>query len=184
MALKTTVGGRYSDSFVTVDEAETYLSGLYEELGSWDDLETGAKEYRLRLAAKIMNMLPLRGRRVYCGQALAFPRTIQQEYEIIPEEVKQIQAEISYNVVHRAMISQPGISEGEVSASRVTEVSLGGLLGVKFDGKPATTGTLLEAVVRSVSFPIWMQVQPYVSQIRGRQPPADADECLTTTTTT
>ncbi len=73
MALVTTVGDSSADSYVTLTEADVYIPTRFE---SWYDLTTAEKEDRLRLAALIIDSLPLRGIRATKQQALAFPRIL------------------------------------------------------------------------------------------------------------
>ncbi len=77
MALITRIGANNANSFVSLDQAEIILASLYNDadLSEWSALSNSEKEYRLILAAKIIGLMPLRGRRVYRRQALPFPRT-------------------------------------------------------------------------------------------------------------
>lgn len=184
MALITRIGGRESNSFVTVSEADTIIQNLPDDTTEWDDLEEVQKELRLRMGAQLMATMNLAGRRVYCGQALCFPRTNQANRYVIPNEVKETQVFMAYSVIHRALANRPGITE-EAAGNRVTRVSLGGLLSVGFSGEPITAGTALDAMVRSTQFPAYLLMQRYLTQVRGGSV-EDADEvtCSTTTTTT
>jgi len=186
VALKTKIGGRESDSFITVAEADTFLEDEYpDSVDDWDAEDDVIKEAMVRTAAQLMRYLMWRGRKVYCGQALSFPRTCQDRINEIPIEIRRAQAFIAYGTIWRAAQSRPDLAEGEISASRVTQVSLGGLLSVSFSGTSPTSGNVLDRIVRSVQFPIFAELSRYLTQFRGRSVP-DEDEitCSTTTTTT
>lgn len=176
MALKTAVGGRESNSFCTVAEADAALVLLGQEEGAtapadWSALSQGQKEFRLQLAAAAMSFFPWRGTRVYCGQALPFPRDCQDDVTVVPDEIKVAQAQIAYNVIHQALKSEPAMDGDENplegSDLRVTQVSLGGLLTVAFSGEPAKAGTILDRLVKSLQFPIYLALQKFTSQVRG-----------------
>ncbi len=187
MALIAKVGGRESNSLLTLSEAESRLKLLpYTETSGWEDLDTQQKEYRLQLAAMAMLMLPLRGYRSYEGQAQSFPRSVQDDETIIPDCAKDVQAQIAVSVIHRALLSKQSVSDGEVSAKSVSKVSLGGLLAVSFDSSPSKTGTFLEQLSRSIEFPTYLMLVPYLTSFRGGSV-LNTDELpvlLTTTTTT
>lgn len=74
MSLITRVGAENANSFVTLAWAERTLQTLVSDLSSWTVLSTFDKEYRLILAAAMIGLLPLRGRKTYLNQNLAFPR--------------------------------------------------------------------------------------------------------------
>jgi hypothetical protein len=187
MALELAVGGRQTESFCSAEEADAYIALLGMDTTSWDALETAAKEFRLKLAAQVMDYLPWRGLRPYCGQALCFPRTCQDDVTRYPDEVKQAQAQLAFNLIHRALqaLAEQSPDDGLVSASRVTQVSLGGLLSVSFSGDPAKAGTLLDRITNSIQFPVYLALTRYTSQIRGGTvKDVDIVTCSTTTTST
>ena len=128
MRLVKHIGGRESNTFISLAEMSTFLSEIYTDVEreAWDDLEVSQQVHRLVMGATVMGMLPLRGRKIYVGQALCFPRSIQKNPKRIPEDIKRAQAEITYSVVHRAMVSREGVADGEVSNQKVASVSLGG----------------------------------------------------------
>ena len=174
-----------SDSFITVVEALPLIKALPDESDDWEDLEEVDQEYRLRLAAQMMGYLMLRGRRVFCRQGLCFPRTPQGNVYEIPWEAKETQAYISYSVVHRGLANRPTATTEAITGTRVTNVSLGGLLAVSFSGKPLESGTGLDALIRNTQFPAFVTMKRWLTQIRGGSViPADEVTCLTTTTTT
>lgn len=184
--LITKVGGKESNSFVTLDEALAILETLPDPVDEWDNLETHEQELRLMLACEVMGMLPLRGWRCYDGQALCFPRTSQLAGTrgTIPTAVKTAQAEIAYNVIHRALNTRPSLEEGPINPARVTQVSLGGLLSVSFSGDPATAGNFLDSIVKSATFTVYARMRPWLSQVRGRLVGYRTSISLSTTTTT
>lgn len=203
MALRTAVGGRESNSFVTVEESDAIVILFPDDPGAEPvEAETGPpvveavpgtgwlgktedqKEFRLVLAAHAMDLLMWKGRRVYCGQALCFPRTCQDNVGMNPEEIKQLQVFIAYSVIDRALAARPEIADGEVGSDRVTSVSLGGMLAVSFGGDVTKTGTLLDRLVKSPQFPGYLMVMRYVTQVRGRVVTGDEFVCSTTTTST
>jgi hypothetical protein len=187
MSLITKIGGKESNSFVTLAEADEIIGGdgFPDNPAEWEALEDLAKEYRLRLGAHALSLLPLKGQRVFCDQALCFPRSVQANYHMIPDVVKETQCFIAYAVVHRGLASRPDDpSEAELGA-RVKSVSLGGLLSVSFDGTRLDTGSALDKVIRTSQFPAYLDMMPFLTQFRGGAVP-NTDElsaCVTTTTT-
>jgi hypothetical protein len=187
MSLIVKVGGRESNSFTTLAEADEIIlaEGFPDDSAEWEDLEEEAKNYRLILGAEIMCKLPLGGLRVYCGQALAFPRTNQVNDHIIPLEVKETQCFLSYSVIHRGLAARPDAASETETGANVKSVSLGGLLSVSFEGRPIENGTVLDKAIRSSQFPAYMRMKRYMQSFRGVSV-RDADElatCRTTTTT-
>jgi hypothetical protein len=76
MSLITRIGASNANSYVKLGQAETILGTLFSDLSEWAALTTGQKEQRLILAAEIMEYMPLRGKRVYKDQVMAFPRRL------------------------------------------------------------------------------------------------------------
>lgn len=187
MSLIVKVGGRESNSFVTLAEANAIMEVIFSEAEFvvWDDLEDSQKEYRLKLAARMIETLPYRGWRAYCGQSLCFPRTTQHNVKVIPEEVKETQCFVALNIIHKGLSSRPSPDEAE-SGALVSSVSLGGLLGVKFTGDDPTTGTGLDQIIRSSQFPAYVRMRRYSTQFRGGtvRNEDNMPTCSTTTTTT
>jgi hypothetical protein len=184
--LITHVGGKESNSFISLNEADALIEQLPDDPTEWENLEDTQKEYRLVIAANVLGMLQLRGWKCYEGQALCFPRTSQLAGTrgTIPESVKLAQLEIAYNVVHRALNTRPDLAEGPINPSRVTQVSLGGLLSVAFSGDSAKAGTFLDSLVKSASFTVYARLKPWIAQIRGRVVGNLKGVTLSTTTTT
>jgi hypothetical protein len=186
MALKLHVGGAESDSFVTVLEADDYLENLPDDTTEWEELSTEAKELRLQLAAQLMGHLPFRGYTVYRYQRLCFPRTSQpygRRFQI-PNDIKRAQAFVAYSIVHRSLAARAAMGEDGADASWGTprSISLAGLVSVSFSGESTATN-MLENLTRSMPYPVYTLLKPYLSQIRGRSVP-DSDELRTLSTTT
>lgn len=174
MALIVTIGGADSDSYTTLVEADALIEVSYpEQYEEWTDLEEEAKESLLRSACEVISYLSLRGKKVYCNQALAFPRMLLRDavdvvYDSIPNGIKIAQVEIAFNVLYRATLSASDISEGKVAGSRVTQVSLGGgLLTVAFAGDSETSGTILDRITRSINHRTYLFLRRHLSQFRG-----------------
>jgi len=185
MALMTKVGGAESNSFITLAEMTTLLASLPDETDSWEDLEEEAQEYRLKLGAQAIGFLPLAGSRAYCSQALSFPRTSQGNVKVIPDEVKEAQAFLTYSVIHRGLAGRPSSVVEAESGARVSQVSLGGLLSVSFAGTAISAGNILDKLIRSSQFPLFLGMKKFLSQIRGGSVSnADEEVCSTTTTST
>lgn len=187
MALKCGVGGRDSDSLVQLSEASAILEKFFPDAtDAWDDLSESGQEVRLKLAAHVLGTLPLCGRKVYCGQALCFPRRCRGSYTGIPDEAKDAQVYIAYSVVHRALASSPAIAES-ISAARVKSVSLGGLLSVAFADGSYKGGNLLDQITRSAFFPVYTMLKKWLAQVRGGRvqnvDDVDYPSCSTTSTT-
>ena len=74
MLLNTTIGGSSADSFIAIDEADTFLSGGPYNTDGWAELSDDQKVLRLVLAAKLMGCMTWAKFPVYDRQALCFPR--------------------------------------------------------------------------------------------------------------
>lgn len=186
MSLKIIKGGRDSESFITVAEADALLADLPDDPAEWEALSEADKEYRLILSAQVLGLLPWRGRQTYCGQALCWPRSVYQHG--IPAEVKEAQAQVAYTVIHRGLAQLPDSASEDPSMSDLKSVSLGGILSVTFatDGG-LSGGTMLDRLVGSIQFPVYMRLKRWLSQMRwGTILETTDDEyptCSTTTTT-
>lgn len=167
MALNTLFGRKYSDSFITVTEFDTIVQTLPDyDATVVSGMSNDYKEYILRMAAQIMGFLPLRGRKAYELQALCFPRTCQLDVEEIPDSVKRMQAALAYQVIHRGLSNRAEVTADE-SYGRLKRLSIGGILHFGLDTKPYSGGNILDAIVRSIHFPIYVEFKQYFSQIRG-----------------
>lgn len=137
MALDTTVGGASSDSYATIEDADTYFAG-HPKGAEWEALEEAKKERLLRMAAQWMQQKNWQGCRTSMDQALAWPRSgvhrfsvdlpemdvaglYPQEAELsdaaIPEEIKAIQCEAALWLLNQTgdlagvrAVSVPGLS--------------------------------------------------------------------------
>ncbi len=185
MALDVHVGGATAESFVTVAEADTIVTTLPDDSAAWLALTSAQKEYRLKLAAALFGYMPIRGRKVYCTQALPFPRNVQGNVHVIPDDVKETQVFLAYSVIHRGLENRPtDVTEAE-SGAAVSQVSLGGMLSVAFSGSAVKSGSQLDKIMRSPQSPAYLMMKRWLSQVRGRTVPnADEYTCSTTTTTT
>jgi len=75
MALVTTIADASADSYVTVEEADSYILVRWPgDSDDWFSLSVSEKEDRLRVGAMMLDSLPLRGIKATLVQALAFPR--------------------------------------------------------------------------------------------------------------
>lgn len=185
MALITRIGGGDSNSYLTVAEADALMPELPDDTCEWEALAEADKEFRLRMGAALIGKLPLRGHRSFRAQALEFPRSVQSNQRAIPDEVKEAQAMMAYSVVHRAFANRGSVTEA-ATGQRVSQVSLGGLLSVSFQGTALETGSQLDRLVRSVQAPIYMLLKKFISQVRGGTVlnEDELEDLLTTTTTT
>lgn len=167
MTLNYTIGRSYSNSFVSLAEANSIMStDLPYSTTEWDALTDVEKEYRLRLAAELLGMLPFKGIQAFENQALCFPRDSQTNMMIIPQCAKIAQVDLSITVINKNLVNLPDNTQLE-EAGRISNISLGGLLKVAFDGKPASMGNVLTFVARSIHTPVFLELKRYLTQIRG-----------------
>jgi hypothetical protein len=103
---------------------------------------------------------------------------------MIPDEVKESQVFVAYSVVHRALANRPESVVEAAAGSRVTRVSLGGLLSVGFSGEPIAAGSYMDKMVRTTHFPAFLKMKRWLTQVRGGQPETEEPTCSTTTTST
>ena len=166
MALVITPGSPDADSMATVDEANIYISGNFpeEDVEIWDALELSKKEQLLRLGAEVMGYLPFRGYKMYIGQTMVFPRNL---FPSIPQIVKNAQIELTMNVALRAELVQPSIATGAESSSKISQVSLAGIISVSFDEEGDTSGSLLDQLVRNINLSTFAGLRKYLTSIRG-----------------
>lgn len=176
-------GGAESNSFVTLDEADTIIKTLPDDPGDWDALTDEEKEYRLTLAAQMLNNFPFIGERSYRNQNLAFPRDCTPDSTEVPDEVKEAQVFIAYSVIHRGLsLRGTDVTEGETD--RVTQISLAGLLSVSMAGlSQSIRSSFLDQAINSAQFPVFVRLSRWMSKIRGRVVRKEAPTKLTTTTT-
>jgi hypothetical protein len=183
MSLIVRAGGRTSNSFITVAEANDYIrEDIPDAATEWDALSDEQKEFRLELAAQAMGYLPLRGRTVFCGQSLCFPRTSQDNVHIIPEAVKRAQSQVAYSVIHRSLAQRTDIQDSSLERN-LSSVSLGGILTVTFGKGPINAGNVLDQITKGIQFPVYLRLKHFLSQVRGSPVPTSIT-CSTTTSTT
>ena len=103
MALNTTIAGLESNSYVTVEFADTYIQANLEA-STWLELTSSQKEQLLIKAALMLEDYKYSGDRTVLGQSLAFPRVNLYKYEdttqpvafnIIPYQIKHAQCELA-----------------------------------------------------------------------------------------
>jgi hypothetical protein len=187
-------GAAESDSYINPEQCDAFLLSWYGDGidPTWTALSEGAKEHRLRVAALLIGMLPLRGYRSYRTQGMDFPRQIancpQSNPRRVPQLVREAQALIAYGVVHRGLSVTSLPSEG-ASPGRVSSISLSGLLSASFGQAPISGGNVLAALIRSEEFPIFAKLRPFMAQARIVYAFTDDEqtayeEALYTTTTT
>jgi len=169
VALVTTIGSRSANSYISVGSADSILaaSSLYDT-AAWSALTSTAKEERLLLACLLMNRMSWVGFQVYKNQALAFPRRWTAEDDIeIPLNIRQAQAFIAYDVIHRGLVSVSNPSKG-ISRAAIKSLSLfqQSLTVTRADGPmtPADTSGF-EQIIRTSHFPIYLLIDPYLTQV-------------------
>ena len=182
MDLDTTVGGAYANSFVELADADDYItnSGSYPAgLDAWLDLEDTAREFRLRVAAQFIGVLPLRGYPIYEYQALSFPRSFQLDQTIIPEAVMEAQALIAYLIVDRNIAEQEAEATGGdilLESALVKSVKIMGVLEVGLQNtmdaatlkqQSLVSKPLFYKAMKAYGLPIWFLLKPYIAQFRG-----------------
>jgi len=186
MALVTTEGGESSNSYVTILEADAYLSASYEDqtvLLEWEDLTSASKETRLKLAALILNTFAWRGAKACRNQSLSFPRwwrwddgypidedTYLDYADIIdytppttPQTVKDAQCEVTIQVVHS------GIMKTEVMAFPEKEVKsfgLGGSLDIEFFGGAQYASLWSKAKISSLDI-VEVLLEKWIARVSG-----------------
>ena len=198
MALIITLCGPASNSYVTLDEAEARIAQAEYDSSHWSSLSQEAKEECLILAARVIDGLPLRGkkvnRRIPVGswysqtygwlvfeterpeQAMAFPRTVQGDPTVIPQEVKDAQIDIAATVVARGY---PPVGDAAANAQKqeIASVTLGSL-SVRFKDKPTRQSFSFDPSDLALlsSAVIALKLQPYLSSVRGRRVDSEGDD--------
>ncbi len=181
MLLNTTIGGSSADSFIAIDEADTFLSGGPYNTDGWAELSDDQKVLRLVLAAKLMGCMTWAKFPVYDRQALCFPRrgpkcregSVNTEKElaaalIIPEAIKKAQAWIAWDVIHRGLV-EASYSPPQNGAAYpdVTSLSLGGAISVSLSRNADTPGdqTQFALAMSSCHSAIYLLLSPYLSSV-------------------
>jgi len=188
MALVTTEGGESSDSYVIVDDADTYIAAKYEEsqetlATAWEDLTEADKEHRLKLGALLINTFALRGAKACRNQRLAFPRwwrwddgypldeDTYLDYSDItnytppttPQEVKDAQCEVTIQVVHVGILSTDPLAFPE---KEVRAFGLGGSLEIEYFGSGQYASIWSKARVSSLDV-IELLLEKWLMRISG-----------------
>lgn len=175
MALVTTPGGISSNSFITVVEADSYLAtATLFDTTPWTSLNEAQKEERLIHAALIMKTrFTWIGWPVYKRQALPFPRRMPDSESLdeaavpIPEPIKQAQAFIALDIVHRGSVGLTPASHGKAKPY-LKRLSLFGSLDVTLTDTPRTTSDP-SALGRAIASAHWIVEQllaPYLTTIQ------------------
>lgn len=185
MALITTVGSSDADSYISLADANTYLTDFYGDTPTtWDALDEGPREQRLRIAVLLLNSFPWRGVKASFNQRLAFPRFwhTDDEYEwllddeeyfldfseitenipTVPTEVKYAQVEIAYQVVNHIMTLDPlAFAEKEIKM-----FELGGSLSIEFFGESSNGSRLNKAKLSSLDI-VYAYLNKWYQRVGG-----------------
>ncbi len=175
MALITTPGGSSSNSFITVSEADAYLTAAtLFDTSVWDSLTEAQKEERLIHAALLMKTrFNWIGWPIYRRQALPFPRWQSDEQDFdestvtIPEPIKQAQAYIALDIVHRGSVGLTPVSDG-MPKPDLKRLSLFGSLEVTLSDTIRGTSDS-SSLGRSVASPHWVieqMLSPYLTTVQ------------------
>jgi hypothetical protein len=169
VALIVTIGGSDSQSMASVQEIESYLIFVYGALpASWSARSYTQKEFLAELSALAFGWLPLRGRRTYVSQKLAFPRDYQVDRGIIPDEVKKAQSLIAHEIMEPSLDDESDGIGTAASQAGVSGVSLGAFNASFGDiASLGGGGGSFAALIRS-GFPIiYTLLQSHLLQVRG-----------------
>ena len=71
------------------------------------------------------------------------------------------------NVALRSELVQPSIATGAESSSKISQVSLAGIISVSFDEEGDTSGSLLDQLVRNINLSTFAGLRKYLTSIRG-----------------
>lgn len=169
MPLNCEISSATADSMITLDEMLSFIELFYtqEEVAEWNNLPLDLQEEMLRYGAMMFDYVPLRGDVAVAGQSMPFPRTCQADTTIIPQEIKQAQADMVMNVVVRTYISRSSATAGATSDAQVKSIDFGGLLQIDFSGQADTTGSVLEQFSRGVNAFTWLKMNKYIARVRG-----------------
>jgi len=172
LTLVTAVGGPDSNSYITLNEFEEISELLRMPLDDWRQTCTEeGQSFRIICGANMTDGLPWRGKKVYCGQRMAFPRTSQMTDHtdtteaaptVIPEEIKIVQVRMVHIITDYVQYGET--NDGDVGPD-VSQLSLSGLLSVSFRG---TGGSELTRTIRDSSEVVGMLAKKYLSSVRGR----------------
>lgn len=166
MTLSVTPGAPDANSLVTLAEAQDYIEKHFSagDIAIWNAFEAERQEELLVLGAGILGYLPFSGSRTYINQAQVFPR---HKWSGIPSVIKNAQIELTMNVVLRADLVRPEVSSGAEATSKITNVSLAGIISVGFGDEGDNSGTLLDQLTRNINLQTMIGLRPYLTSIRG-----------------
>lgn len=198
MELVTIVSGTASNSYATLVEAGDRIASADYDSSKWDSLSEDGQKDCLILATQVIERLPLRGRPVnryipahelldgttltteHLAQALAFPRTVQADYGIIPQEVKDCQIDIAALLVAP---NYPAVPSGETTRGAqqqgISSITLGSL-SVRFrDTKQINIfSTSIDELVLQASTLVALRLQHYLTGFRGRRVDTTEDDIV------
>ncbi len=102
--LVSTAGSALANSFLSADDADTYLDGRLNS-GAWDDASSSDKDRSLIEATRELNLYDYQGTRVDGTQALAWPRSLVHDPDDpnlsyfdsteIPQRIKDATSELA-----------------------------------------------------------------------------------------
>lgn len=189
--LRTKPLGPDSNSYITLAEAASIIAATtYEETAveAWDELSDADKKTCLTLGAAAIDRFPLRGRKVNrtipegiivegvrltitdakAEQALAFPRTVQHNRRVIPDEVKQAQCDLAVTIFG---INWPPVGDSGQMAEmdEVKSVRIGPL-SVTFRDRPKreSLAFALNDTTLLMSSLAALRLNKYMTAVRGR----------------
>lgn len=124
MALDTTVAGASADSYVSVSDADDFVT--YKQSDTWDNASTALKEAALKAARRALDALYWKRPRATDDQALRLP-SAQMKLDdgslYLPDEVQEAQA-----LLGLALIEDPDLLSG---TGAVESVSVSGAFSIK-----------------------------------------------------
>lgn len=161
---------------------------------SWDALDDTEKEFRIKMGALIMDRLKFRGVKATKYQARMFPRILPgsllnrtgystgdvpfdtwadlQEYAAyvgeseptIPQQVKDAQAEVTFQVVHTHFMTLSPFEQGDVKTSFIGLGKLQVQLGSKFY---EVSGDFIERGAISAVGIVKFMLSPWLTNTKG-----------------
>lgn len=187
MALVTEDGSASADSYGTAAESVTYITAKYPSDTEWAALETAEQEFRLEVAALLMNTLPLRGAKACREQALEFPRwwrtddgypITEDDYLVYadiasanytppttPTHVKNAQIELAYHYVHNGVLQMEPLSNPE---REISSFSLAGSLTIEFsESRSGLAGARFSKPHLSSLDIMWAYMNKWIRQVSG-----------------
>lgn len=202
LSLKPGPGRPASNSFiVSVSEADTLVTELTNYAPNiatvWALLSTDDEKIAVLIrGAQAMRYMRWRGRPKYSNQALPFPRWITEIDEEkdtgIPDAVKRAQLFCAIYLGYKAISQYPAYTEELSDGTKAKRVSVAGMFDVEASDKPPTpadpySGANLERLFKDHLWPVYMELTPYLVQMRITRVRTAAerhDERVAWTTTT